>query len=346
MNSEISLSIAIPTYNGSNYIEDTLECIVSQILSYPSNVEVVISDNASEDETKDIIKKYQEKYQFIKYFRNDVNVGADKNFDLAIRKSKGKFVWLFSDDDLLQPGSIDAVMKKILAFPELEIIWINYGLYNEDLSECRVKKRDLCINEDKYCNSAECYYEITGILSTGCSTNIVNRESWCKIESDSKVGSNFIHVEMISNILIRHPKSYIIIYPFVKIRQRDDSRWSQNGKILFLTVNLTKIFKNNVTLGYNKQVMEDVIKKEIFKDLLDVCIISKKQNINISFKFIKELINCYGNFPKFWLILLPVICVPNFIFNNKLLNTLNDMGFFNIIKRYFNPAKYFNTLPE
>jgi glycosyltransferase involved in cell wall biosynthesis len=59
MNSEILLSIAIPTYNGSNYIEDTLESIVPQILSYSRNVDVVISDNASEDETKDIIEDFE-----------------------------------------------------------------------------------------------------------------------------------------------------------------------------------------------------------------------------------------------------------------------------------------------
>ena len=136
---------------------------------------------------------------------------------------------------------------------------------------------------------------------------------------------------MISNILIQNPKSFIIVFPFVKIRQREDSRWSQKGKILFLTVNLTKIFKSNIDLGYSKKVMEDVIKKEIFKDLLNVCIIAKKQNIKISLKFIKELINCYGNFPKFWLIILPVICVPNFIFN-KSLNILNITGFFKAVK--------------
>ena len=106
MNNEILLSIAIPTFNGSKYLQDTLESIVPQILSYPHNVDVVISDNASEDNTKDIVKKYQEKYQFIKYFRNDVNVGPDKNFDLAIRRSGGKYVWLFSDDDLLQPDRL------------------------------------------------------------------------------------------------------------------------------------------------------------------------------------------------------------------------------------------------
>jgi abequosyltransferase len=334
MNNEISLSVAIPTYNGSNYIEDTLESIIPQIITCPHTVDIVISDNASEDNTKDIIKKYQEKYPFIRYFRNDVNVGPDKNFDLAIRRSGGKYVWLFSDDDLLQPGSIEAVLRTLSAFPELEIIWINYGLYNEDLSECRVNKRDLKINEDTYCNSAECYYEITGILSTGCATNIIKRESWCNLESDSKVGSSFIHVEMISNILIKNPKSFIIVYPFVKIRQRDDSRWSLKGKILFLTVNLTKIFKSNIKLGYSKKVMEGVIKKEIFKDLLNVCIISKKQNIKISLKFIKELINCYGNFPKFWLIIVPVICVPNFIFNNNLLNLLNDSGFKKAVKLF------------
>lgn len=64
----VVLSVAIPTYNGSRYIRETLDSIIAQVDDISKVVEIVISDNASTDQTLEIIKDYQKKYSFIKYF--------------------------------------------------------------------------------------------------------------------------------------------------------------------------------------------------------------------------------------------------------------------------------------
>lgn len=69
------LSIAIPTYNGAKYIREALDSIITQLDDVDEEVEIVISDNASTDQTPEIISEYQKKYPFIKYFRNDENLG-------------------------------------------------------------------------------------------------------------------------------------------------------------------------------------------------------------------------------------------------------------------------------
>lgn len=70
-----------------------------------NDVEILILDNASTDETRDVVKKYAE-HKFLKYIKNDENIGADNNFKKAISLSSGKYVWIFGDDDLVFDDTI------------------------------------------------------------------------------------------------------------------------------------------------------------------------------------------------------------------------------------------------
>jgi glycosyltransferase involved in cell wall biosynthesis len=61
-NKNIKLSIAIPTYNGAKYIREALDSIIAQLDDIDEEPEIVISDNASTDETLEVIREYQKKY--------------------------------------------------------------------------------------------------------------------------------------------------------------------------------------------------------------------------------------------------------------------------------------------
>ena len=77
------LTIAIPTYNRSEYLKRSLENIITQILevdNFGESIELVVSDNCSTDNTAEVIKNLSSKYSFIKYNKNDENFGSDKNF--------------------------------------------------------------------------------------------------------------------------------------------------------------------------------------------------------------------------------------------------------------------------
>ena len=103
---EYLLTVAIPTYNGSRTIGAMLDILLPQVTK---EVEVIISDNCSTDNTPDIIKKYVEKFPFIKYVQNKRNINADGNFLQCMRMAKGKFVMLTSDDDIVIEGAIEKI---------------------------------------------------------------------------------------------------------------------------------------------------------------------------------------------------------------------------------------------
>jgi glycosyltransferase involved in cell wall biosynthesis len=90
------LSIGLPVYNGENYLAITLDGILSQTFG---DFEVVVSDNASNDRTREICEEYARKDSRIKYFRNETNIGASPNFNRTVELSRGRyFAWVAHDD--------------------------------------------------------------------------------------------------------------------------------------------------------------------------------------------------------------------------------------------------------
>ena len=100
------LSFAIPTWNRSKEIQECLNSMIKQIIEVNRNVEIFISDNASTDETTKVLEEYAKKYKFIKYSRNEKNLGFDLNLISAIEKSAGEYAWIFGDDDILLDGAL------------------------------------------------------------------------------------------------------------------------------------------------------------------------------------------------------------------------------------------------
>src|SRR5687767_11052901 len=82
------VSIGMPVYNGANYIRRSIRSILDQDYR---NLELVISDNASTDETEAICREMAATDDRIRYFRNEVNLGAAKNYNRVFELAQGEF---------------------------------------------------------------------------------------------------------------------------------------------------------------------------------------------------------------------------------------------------------------
>jgi abequosyltransferase len=109
------LSICIPTFNRAVYLEQLLESIGSQLNNaIKKNIEICISDNASEDQTSAVVRKFEKNASFdVKYKRNRKNVGFDRNYRLVADMAEGKYIWVVGSDDTLPEGSIAHVLDSI-----------------------------------------------------------------------------------------------------------------------------------------------------------------------------------------------------------------------------------------
>lgn len=119
------LTIAVPTYNRKKYLAELLPELLKQcceLNSKGNNLEVLISDNASTDNTKEYVKKYLSKYTFLKYSQNERNIGGEANFAKSVEIGQGEYIWIIGDDDLIYENAISHVISTICEYsPEVII---------------------------------------------------------------------------------------------------------------------------------------------------------------------------------------------------------------------------------
>lgn len=108
------LSICIPTWNRSKILSTSLKSFQEQLASMDlSEIEIFVSDNASDDDTPQVVQSFINQGLPITYNRNAENVGAAGNFIKCMQWASGKYIWLLGDDDLLKPGAIAFILDQI-----------------------------------------------------------------------------------------------------------------------------------------------------------------------------------------------------------------------------------------
>lgn len=107
------LTILIPTYNRSSKLLRLLNQIDQYLnidINYTNLIDVIISDNGSNDNTFDIVSNFMINKSNYKYFRHDENKGFDNNIKFLYNVAESEFVWYFSDDDII----FDYTFEKII----------------------------------------------------------------------------------------------------------------------------------------------------------------------------------------------------------------------------------------
>ena len=110
------LSICIPTCNSDVYLERLLRHLFAQLEGLQSEIEVIVSDNASDDRTGEVASEYAARPNF-RYVRRPENGGAERNFLNAVANASGEYVWLLGDDDVVLPGAIGRLLTVISTEP-------------------------------------------------------------------------------------------------------------------------------------------------------------------------------------------------------------------------------------
>jgi hypothetical protein len=119
------LSICIPTRNRAETLRLTLENVLSETLAFGPRVEVLVSDNASEDATARVLASFGDR---IRYRVREKNVGYFGNMvGLATEMARGRLIWALGDDDMILRGGLARALAQVEAAPEAEVYYLNYG---------------------------------------------------------------------------------------------------------------------------------------------------------------------------------------------------------------------------
>ena len=109
------LSICIPTYNRADVLKHCLDAIVNHKISKTGNLEIVVCDNASTDDTQTLMQIYQEKFAFVKYYRNEENIGVIHNTIKVLDCATGEYRKLLNDYSVFTQDGLQYLYEEVVA---------------------------------------------------------------------------------------------------------------------------------------------------------------------------------------------------------------------------------------
>lgn len=187
------LSICIATWNRARFIGETLDSIVPQLTE---DVELLILDGASPDDTSEVVARYARRDPCIRYFREDTNSGVDRDYDKAVEHARGRYCWLMTDDDLLMPDAVERVLDALADKPDLLVV--NAEVRSVDLS-IRLQERLLDVSSDREypTEAARSFFAEVAAHLKFIGAVVIARDVWLRRERAPYFGTLFVHVGVI-----------------------------------------------------------------------------------------------------------------------------------------------------
>lgn len=280
------LSICIPTYNRAHYLAECLESIKKQLAGNTvlgGDIEIVVSDNHSTDNTMEVVKKYEDSFANFRYFVNKSNLGGDLNIFNAVKESTGKYCWHVGDDDLIVNGAIGFIYNclknnkydVVCVEAEPKITNKDYGVLEKFSEDSLVKISDF--NKfyfDGYCK---------GIISTLA----FNREIWMKTVDTHNFLKYCLYYETILKMLVSTQKEMLYIKkPMVITGQ--DCRWIEDGTELVTFINFNILSEKMIVWGFDKErILDGLIKNN--KRIIIILLMAKGHGLKCSIENLKYI---------------------------------------------------------
>ena len=110
-----AVSIGLPTFNRAAGLRRAAESVLAQTWQ---DLELIVSDNASDDETQAVCEELARRDSRVKVVRHEANVGAEANFRCVLEQASGRFFMWLADDDWLGPGALAACAQRLIEHPD------------------------------------------------------------------------------------------------------------------------------------------------------------------------------------------------------------------------------------
>jgi len=133
------ISIGLPVFNGEKFLREKIESILDQTFQ---DFELIISDNASTDKTKEICQEFLEKDQRIQYFRQEKNIGSVKNFEFVLEKAKFEYYIATAVDDQISNNYLESNLEMIRKNENCIGSVGKTNLFGTAMEEMKVKQND------------------------------------------------------------------------------------------------------------------------------------------------------------------------------------------------------------
>ena len=123
------VSVGFPTYNRARFLRDALSALLSQ--TYPVT-EIIISDNASSDDTQKICEEFARKDPRVRYIRQKENIGQLANYRFVALQAAGEYFMIAADDDTYDPSYIATLKSALDSHTEYGVAISSYRRVYDD----------------------------------------------------------------------------------------------------------------------------------------------------------------------------------------------------------------------
>jgi glycosyltransferase involved in cell wall biosynthesis len=185
------VSVGIPTRNSNGNIEGAILSVVSQ--HYP-NIEIIISDDDSTDNTEALCVEMSREYPFIRYIRQKENIGLFENFDFVLKESTGEYFMWLSDDDAFEPGIIQVYVDFLQKHPDYELV-SGQVLYWDDKHSLFYEKDFNMEQRSRFARVVNYYFKVIhGAIYYG----MMRRKTAVLVPQRSRIGDDWHFVAALS----------------------------------------------------------------------------------------------------------------------------------------------------
>jgi glycosyltransferase involved in cell wall biosynthesis len=254
------LSICVPTYNRPDRLRVMLQAILPQVADCSDKVELWISDNASTDDTAQVVEESKRLGPF-RYSRNATNIGLISNLiRCATELAQGEFVWLLGDDDLLCPNALSRIVSALEVNRGLELINLNFqhASFAESWPENAVGGYDGAaygvVNPDLSDHPVSRWYELISPENSMCGqmyTHVIRRSVWQDYWHGRPRQRDFAdslwsypHSYMIAETVMNKP-SFYVGQPVLTIFSGGQSWWAERHAVVFNFGGILRAYKRN-----------------------------------------------------------------------------------------------------
>jgi glycosyltransferase involved in cell wall biosynthesis len=191
MSSTPLISIGLPTYNRAIDLKRAIESVLAQ--GYP-NLELVISNNASTDETHSICEDFCRRDNRIRYLQQARNIGPAANFIAVLEAARGEFFMWLGDDDWIDPGYVVECARLLVSNPEYDLVCGRGKYFDGD----RFVFAELPINltEDSGSQRVLSYFRQVGM--NGLFYGLMRRRILLSLDTQNSVGGDWLMMGQIS----------------------------------------------------------------------------------------------------------------------------------------------------
>lgn len=317
-NNNFLLTIAIPTYNRKKLLKRAIESIIPQL---NSKVEVLVSDNASDDGTDEMMT---ELFPMVRYIKNTKNMGVDCNFLQCYRKARGKYVILLGSDDRFADDALD-YLTDFLEKNDCDLVFLNFRCFDVTKESIYIKNGEKIKNykekEDIVTMDRNLFMKYANHSITFMSASVAKTALLMDVKAPEHfIGTYFIHTNIMLES-VNKPKALfgVIMKPLIEANatagESEMSKTPEKNFTVFGKHMYSTLCVHAVECGFQEKIMKKVYLKYLYDYPFWRQVLSLKRHNNgvVMENFWKDGYPVVKHFPTEWIKVMVVVLMPQCI---------------------------------